>query len=83
MAVHVKRAVDKYDKEMPDEFKACEYFLHFHSAFKKPWHKFIDLGCHATERTLENAKDVALRYQLTMADEEDEGSEKESSVTSP
>ena len=75
----MKRAVDKYDKEMPDEFKAREYFLRFRSAFKKPWRKVIDLGCRATERTLENAKDVALRYQLTMADEEDEGPEKESS----
>ena len=79
LAARVKRAVDKYDKEMPDEFKAREYFLRFRSAFKKPWRKVIDLGCRATERTLENAKDVALRYQLTMADEEDEGPEKESS----
>lgn len=83
LAARVTRAVNKFDKDMPDAFKTREYFFRFRSAFKKPWRKVIDLGCRANERTIENAKDVALRYQLTLADEDgdDRADEPTKSVT--
>ena len=71
LASRVKRAVDKFDKDMPQEFKDREYFFRFRAAFKKPMRRFIDMGCPANKRNLDHAKEVALRYQLTLCDEDD------------
>ena len=73
LASRVVRAVNKYDKEMPNEFKKREYYFRFRSAFKKPMRRFIDMGCPAESRNIDAAKEVALRYQLTTADEDDDG----------
>ena len=35
LASRVKRAVDKFDKDMPDKFKKREYFFWFCATFKK------------------------------------------------
>ena len=70
LAARVIQAVDKYDKGMPDEFKVREYFFRFRDAFKKPMRRVIDMGCPANARTIETAKEVALRYQLSSADDD-------------
>ena len=70
LATRVARAVNKYDKDMPEEYKKRECFFRFRATFKRPWRKAIDLGCRADERTIENAKEVTLRYQLSFADED-------------
>ena len=75
LAARVVQAVNRYDKEMPDEFKKREYFLRFRSAFKKPMRRIIDMGCPANNRSLEMAKEVALRYQLSTADDDGEATE--------
>ena len=72
LAARVIQAVDKFDKEMPEEFKVREYFFRFRDAFKKPMRRVIDMGCPAKNRTIEMAKEVALRYQLSMADDGEE-----------
>ena len=71
LAARVVQAVNRYDKEMPDEYKKREYFFRFRNAFKKPMRRIIDMGCPANNRTLEMAKEVALRYQLSTADDND------------
>ena len=70
LAARVIQAVDKFDKEMPEEFKVREYFFRFRDAFKKPMRRVIDMGCPAKNRTIEMAKEVALRYQLSSADDD-------------
>ena len=64
---------------MPDEYKVREYFLRFRNAFKKPMRRIIDMGCPANNRTLEMAKEVALRYQLSTADDDGEATNVETS----
>ena len=75
LAARVVQAVNKYDKEMPDEYKVREYFFRFRNAFKKPMRRIIDMGCPANNRTLEMAKEVALRYQLSTADDDGEATD--------
>ena len=70
LASRVKRAVNKYDKEMSQEYKNREYFFRFRAAFKKPMRRCIDMGCSQNNRTIEAAKDIALRYQITTADDD-------------
>ena len=70
LAARVIQAVDKFDKGMPDEFKTREYFFRFRDAFKKPMRRVIDMGCPANNRTIEMAKEVALRFQLSSADDD-------------
>ena len=70
LAARVIQAVDKFDKGMPDEFKTREYFFRFRDAFKKPMRQVIDMGCPANNRTIEMAKEVALRFQLSSADDD-------------
>ena len=77
LAARVIVAVNKYDKEMPDEFKKREYYFRFRAAFKKPMRRFIDMGCPADTRNIEAAKEVALRYQLTTVDDDGDGDEKD------
>ena len=66
----VKRAVNKFDKEMSQDYKDREYYFRFRAAFKKKMRKCIDMGCAEGNRTIEAAKDIALRYQITTADDD-------------
>ena len=66
LASRVIAAVDKYDKDMPQLYKAREYFVRFRMAVpKEPYQDAIDLGVPLGHHTIKNAKDVALRAQLT------------------
>ena len=71
LATRVKRAVDKFDKDMNDASKANEYFFRFREALPDNYKTAIDMGCSANERTLERAKELALRLQMTQASTED------------
>ena len=82
LASRVKAAVNKYDKEMPVEFKDREYFFRFRAAFKKPMRRFIDMGCPADKRNIDAAKEVALRYQLTTVDDDDDGADDKDALKS-
>ena len=70
LATRTTRMVDKYDKKLDQESKDREYFLRFMGAFKGPMRRFIFMGCPEGGRTIDAAKDLAMRYQLTMVDEE-------------
>ena len=67
LAVRVKRSVDKYD---PDAPKPKEYFFRFRQALPKRFRTAIDLGCAEDKRTIEEAKKIAMRVQMTEADSE-------------
>ena len=73
LASRVKRAVDKYERGMPDDFKAREYYQRFKNAFKKPMRKAIAYGCPEGARTIEEAKAVALRYHIASTEDDDNG----------
>ena len=73
LASRVKRAVDKYERGMPDDFKAREYYQRFKNAFKKPMRKVIAYGCPEGARTIEEAKAVALRYHIASTEDDDDG----------
>ena len=65
LAARVMSAVNKYDKPMPDAFKTREYFFRFRDALPEHYQDQIDISCGPEERTLENAKDIAQRTQMT------------------
>ena len=68
LASRIKRAVDKYDKEMPQAFKDRDYYQRFCDALPKYYRGAIHMGCNADERNIDNAKELALRAQLAIAD---------------
>lgn len=66
LASRVKRAVNKYEKGMGDEYLKREYFFRFRDALPvDPYQDAIDVGIPTDKRTIENAKEMALRTQLT------------------
>ena len=67
LAVRVRRAVDKYD---PQAVKAKEYFFRFRQALPKRYQTAIDLGCAEDRRTIDEAKKIALRLQMTELDDD-------------
>ena len=68
LASRIKRAVNKYDKEMPQAFKDRDYYQRFCDALPKYYRGAIHMGCSADERNIDNAKELALRAQLAIAD---------------
>ena len=75
LASRVRRAVDKYECGMPDEFKAREYFQRFKNAFKKPMRRTIAVNCAEGDRTIENAVEVALRYHIALTEDDEDGTD--------
>ena len=71
LASRIKRAVDKYERGMPEEFKEREYYQRFKNAFKSPMRKFISCNCTEDNRTIEAAKEVALRYHIAGYEDND------------
>ena len=71
LTAKVKKAVDKYDKLLDAEAKAREYFFRFRNALPKNYRDAIDLGCGKNNRTIDDAKDFALRVQMTQNDDEE------------
>ena len=69
LATRVKRAVDKYDKDLDDASKKRAYFFRFREALPKVYRNGIDVACRKDERTLENAKEIALAVQMTQDEE--------------
>ena len=68
LANQVKRLVDKYERDMPRQYKEREYFDRFLAAFKKPMRRFIKMACPTDDRSLDTAMEAAQRYQLAHAD---------------
>ena len=71
LATRVKRAVDKYEKDLDATSREKAYFFRFREALPKQYRNCIDVSCLKTERTLENAKQIALRVQLTQDEDAD------------
>ena len=65
LAARVKSTVNRYEKDMPDAYKVREYFFRFRDALPEHYQDQIDMSCGPGERTLENAKDIAQRTQMT------------------
>ena len=66
----VVRAVDKFDRNMPQAVKDEEYFVRFRSAFKKTLRRVIDMNCAEENRTIKAAKNAVMRYLMAASDEE-------------
>ena len=74
LAARVKRSVNKYDKEMGEEYKKREYFFRFKEALPdEPYQTAIDIGIPTDKRTIEAAKEMALRTQLTQVNKKAAG----------
>ena len=73
LASQVKRAVDKYERGMPDEFKQREYYQRFKNAFKKSMRRIIAVNCPETDRTIDKAVEIALRYHIALTEDDDDG----------
>ena len=68
LATRVRRSVRLYEKQAVwDE----QDFFRFRAALPKHYRRTIDLGCDEDNRTIDEAKKVALRLQMALADGED------------
>ena len=72
LKARVVRAVNKHDKHMPQEVKDEECFIRFRAAFRKTLRRVIDMNCSDDRRTIDCAKDVIVRFQMTGDDEDGE-----------
>ena len=70
LAARVKRAVDKYDRHLPEDVRESEYFVRFRCAFKKPLMRVIDMNCPEGSQTIDTAKDAMMRYLLANAEDD-------------
>ena len=70
LAARVKRAVNKYDRHLPEDVRESEYFVRFRCAFKKPLMRVIDMNCPEGSQTIETAKDAMMRYLLANAEDD-------------
>ena len=64
LATRVKRHVDKYEKHLSAEDRIWAYFFRFSIALPDDYQEHIDITIPETARTIENAKDLALRIQM-------------------
>ena len=53
LASRVVRAVNKFDKDLPEAVKARECFFRFRDSLPKPFRDAIGMGCAENTRTLE------------------------------
>ena len=66
LATRVKKAVDKYDKDLNAQGKVWAYFFRFRAALPKtPYQDQIDQSIPKDAKTIENAKELSLRVQMT------------------
>ena len=68
LASRIMRAVNKFDKEMPQAFKDRDYYQRFCDALPKYFRQAVHMGCKPDERNIDNAKELALRAQVAIAD---------------
>ena len=68
LASRIRRAVNKFDKDMPQSFKDREYYQRFCDALPKYYRSAIHMGCKPSERNIENAKELALRAQIACSE---------------
>ena len=72
LSTRVKCAVDKYEKELTNENKAWAYFFRFRAALPEVYQDFIDVSLPKDSKTIDNAKELALRVQMTQRDKTSE-----------
>ena len=73
LASRIMRAVNKFDKEMPQVYKDRDYYQRFCDALPKYYRSAVHMGCKPDERNIDNAKELALRAQVAIADPHGEG----------
>ena len=69
LASKIKAAIDRYEKDMPNEYKEREHFFRFRLALPKDYRDAIDMGCGETDRTIKKAVEMAQRTQMTQSDD--------------
>ena len=72
LSTRVKSAVDKYEKELTEESKVWAYFFRFRAALPEVYQDFIDVSLAKDDKTIDNAKELALRVQMTQRDKSGE-----------
>ena len=65
LANKIKRLVDLYEEA---EDKKNLYFFRFRMALPTDYRRAIDLGCDETKRTIDEAKKMAFRFQMSQMD---------------
>ena len=71
LATKVKNAVDRYEKELSPQGKIWAYFFRFRYALPaSPYQDYIDTSLAKDDKTIENAKELALRVQMTQQSKE-------------
>ena len=65
LATRIIRSVDKYEKQLNDAGKQWAYFFRFRAALPEKYQDHIDVSIPKNSRTIENAKELALRVQMT------------------
>ena len=73
LSTRVKRAVDKYEKELPAASKEWAYFFRFRAALPEVYQDYIDVSLPKDAKTIDNAKQLALRVQMTQRDKSSDG----------
>ena len=68
LSTRVKSAVDKYEKELTVDSKQWAYFFRFRAALPEVYQDFIDVSLPKDSKTIDNAKELALRVQMTQRD---------------
>ena len=82
LATKVKNAVDRYEKELSPQGKIWAYFFRFrHALPATPYQDFIDTSLAKDDKTIENAKELALRVQMTQQSKEAKTDPKQVSFT--
>ena len=72
LSTRVKSSVDKYEKEHTAASKQWAYFFRFRAALPEVYQDFIDVSLPKDSKTIDNAKELALRVQMTQRDKSDE-----------
>ena len=70
LATRVKNAVDRFEKELSAQGKIWAYFFRFRAALPPVYQDYIDVSIAKDDKTIDNAKELALRVQMTQRNKE-------------
>ena len=70
LAHRVKKKVNKYESHRGVAGKEESYFMKFRQALPAAYRTAIDMGCEEGNRKIDQAREIAARWQLSHVDEE-------------
>ena len=70
LAHRVEKKVNKYESHLNKEGKEESYFMKFRQALPEAYRTAIDMGCEEGNRKIDQAREIAARWQLTHVNEE-------------